>query len=163
MIEKSALGIWNRSNALSCLPESVHQLSAKSIMTMSALVRNRSNTIRLPSGVIPKTVVLHDGEVIWESEDAGWLNNRILEGVANAEGVSQLIGLQVHFEGSESVDLQQWLRLDFIRPGKLVEAYSWRDLSPASERKMSLSWYARASTWSSSADQLTVLWVTENL
>lgn len=67
MIEKSALGIWIRSNALTCLPESVHQLSAKSIMTMSALLRNRSNTNRLPSGVMMnmRVVPVFSSRVSW--------------------------------------------------------------------------------------------------
>ncbi len=34
---------------------------------------------------VPMTVVLHEGEIIWESVGAGWLDKHMLEGIVNAD------------------------------------------------------------------------------
>lgn len=54
-------------------------------LTFSVLKENgRATNYFDPSGV-PHTVVLHEGEVIWESAGTIWLNSRMLEGIVNAD------------------------------------------------------------------------------
>jgi hypothetical protein len=54
-------------------------------LTFAVLKENgRSTNYFEPSGV-PYTVILHEGEIIWESAGANWLTSRMLEGIVKVD------------------------------------------------------------------------------
>jgi hypothetical protein len=65
--------------------ESVRQFIADYDLTFSILKENgRCSNYFDPSGV-PFTVLLHQGELAWESAGHGWLTSRLLEGIVNSD------------------------------------------------------------------------------
>ena len=63
--------------------DNVRQFIADYELTFSVLKENgRSSTYFEKTGV-PHTVILHEGEVIWESAGASWLSSRMLEGIVS--------------------------------------------------------------------------------
>jgi len=63
----------------------VRQFIADNDMTFSVLKENGRCSNYFDLEGVPMTVILHEGEVIWESAGAGWLDSNMLEGIVNSE------------------------------------------------------------------------------
>lgn len=65
--------------------EKVRQFIVDNDLTFSVLKETGRTLNYFDLHGTPKTVILHEGEVIWESEGVGWLNSRMLEGIVSAD------------------------------------------------------------------------------
>jgi non-specific serine/threonine protein kinase/serine/threonine-protein kinase len=82
-VEMVGLTAVNRSSS----DANVRQFITANEMSFTVLKENGRCSNYFDLDGVPMTVILHEGEVIWDSSGAGWLDSHMLEGIVNAEVV----------------------------------------------------------------------------
>jgi len=65
--------------------EAVRQFIDDYDLTFAVLRGNGRSANYFDVDSVPHTILLHEGEVVWESDGAGWLNSRLIEGIVNTD------------------------------------------------------------------------------